>query len=77
MKKFFSLFLMVCMLVTSLSVSASYDSTTNTYTFDTADEIIKVFNGGTWSLADGNGNTTELGELTNGPDNLILGKNFK
>ena len=76
MKKFFSLFLMVCMLVTSLSVSASYDSTTNTYTFDTADEIIKVFNGGTWSLADGNGNTTELGELTNGPDNLILGKRF-
>ena len=66
------------MLLTLLSVgvSASYDSATNTYTFDTADEVVKVFNGGTWSLVDGNGNTTELGELTNGPDNLILGKRF-
>ena len=74
MKKFFSVFLMVCMLVTSLSVSASYDSTTNTYTFDTADEVARYYNNGEWKLANETGESVKLGDFS-----VVekIGMNFK
>lgn len=68
MKKFFSVFLMVCMLLTSLSVgvSADYtvDGTTNTYIFDTPGDLARYYNNGEWNLSSDGTNSVKLGDFS-------------
>lgn len=80
MKKIFSVFLMVCILLTSLSVcvSADYalDGTDHVFTFNTADEVGKWFRIGDWYLSNGT-NEVKLGSFDFEDNNVILGMNFK
>lgn len=80
MRKIFSIFLLVCVVLTSLSVSvsASYtapttDANYNTFTFDGTGD--KRFNVGDWYLSNGTNPAVKLGNIT---DNTVnMGMKFK
>ncbi len=78
MKKIFSVFVMVCMLLTSLSVGVSADyalsGEDHVFRFNTADEVGKYFKEGNWYLSDGT-NNVKLGSFSN--NNEFLGMDFK
>jgi len=79
MKRFFGAFLIICMVLTSMSVGVSADYTApteeanyNTYKFE--NDEVKMYNVGEWKLSNGT-DTKVLGNITD--NNSILGMDFK